>query len=145
MSLQPRRLLSLPMFHAACVPGRFLLKPILDVHAKVLIVAHTTALRKGDISVVMRRFDLEKFLSSIAEFKINEIGIVPPIFVALVMSPLTAKYSLDSLRMVSCGAAPLGKETQARFRKLLRKETMVNQVWGMTESKWKDLYTCGRC
>lgn len=51
------------------------------------------------------------------------------------MSPLTPKYSFDALKSVSCGAAPLGKESQARFRKLLAKDTLVNQVWGMTESK----------
>ena len=100
-----------------------------------MLVAHTTPLRSGDVSYVMRRFDLEKFLTSITKYKINEIGIVPPIFVALIMSPMTQKCDLTSIKAVSCGAAPLSKETQARFRKLLPKDTRVNQVWGMTESE----------
>ena len=98
-------------------------------------VAHTTPLRSGQVSVVMRRFDLEHFLEHVDSFEINELGLVPPIFIAIIMSPLTKKYSLKSVRAVTAGAAPLGKETQERFRELVPPGTSVNQVWGMTESK----------
>ena len=83
----------------------------------------------------MRRFELEKFLANIGNFNVNELGMVPPIFIAIIMSPLTSKYSFESVRQVSCGAAPLGKESQARFRKLVPANACVNQVWGMTESE----------
>lgn len=105
------------MFHAACVP-----------------VAHTTPLRSGAISVVMRRFELEPFFATIEKFKINEVGIVPPIAIAIIMSGLAKKYSLGSVRQVSIGAAPLGKEPQMRLRELLPKGALCNQVWGMTET-----------
>ena len=105
------------MFHAACVP-----------------VAHTTPLRAGQVSVVMRRFELEPFLATFEKFRINEIGIVPPIVIAIIMSGLASKYSLESIHHVSCGAAPLGKASQDRLRELLPKGAMVNQVWGMTET-----------
>ncbi|KAL3417885.1 4-coumarate-CoA ligase 2 [Phlyctema vagabunda] len=112
-----RRLLTLPMFHAACIP-----------------VAHTTALRMGDASYVMRRFELESFLGNIEKYSISELTIVPPIAVAIIMSPLTPKYSLRSVRYANCGAAPLSKETQARFQSLLSKGAPFTQVWGMTET-----------
>lgn len=35
---------------------------------------------------------------------------------------------------MSIGAAPLGRESQDRIRDLLPKGTLVNQVWGMTET-----------
>ncbi|KAF4627367.1 hypothetical protein G7Y89_g10788 [Cudoniella acicularis] len=111
-----RRVLCLPMFHAACVP-----------------VAHTSCLKMGQIAVVMRRFDLEGFLSCLEKFDINEIGIVPPIAIAIFMSPLTKNYSLKGLRYVTTGGAPLGRESQERFRKLLAPNAIVVQVWGMTE------------
>lgn len=98
-----------------------------------IAVAHTTPLRSGQTSVVTRRFELEPFLATIEKFKVTEVGIVPPIVVAVIMSGLTSKYSLDSVKHVSCGAAPLGKETQERMRELLPNGTFVNQVWGMTE------------
>lgn len=72
-------------------------------------VAHTTALRSGEASVVMRRFDLDEFLSSVEKFDITTVGVVPPIAIAIIMSPISKKYSLKGIKAVSCGAAPLGK------------------------------------
>jgi len=97
-------------------------------------VAHTTPLRSGNISVVMRRFELESFLRNIEKHQINEVGVVPPIAIAIIMSPLSKKYSLGSIRSMSSGAAPLGKASQDRLRQLLPPGALVNQVWGMTET-----------
>lgn len=112
-----RRLLCLPMFHAACVP-----------------IAHTSILRGGQVGIVMRRFELESFLANIEKFEITDLGVVPPIAIAIIMSGLGKKYSMKSVRSVSCGAAPLGKESQDRLRQLLPEGTTVMQVWGMTET-----------
>ncbi|KAH8657430.1 4-coumarate-CoA ligase-like protein [Tricladium varicosporioides] len=113
---QARRLLSLPMFHAACVP-----------------LSHTTVPKMGHIAYVQRRFELEPFLSYLTAYDINELCIVPPIAIAIIMTPLTKKYPLTSLKVVQIGAAPLGKESQARFKKLMGKGGSITQVWGMTE------------
>lgn len=82
----------------------------------------------------MRRFELEPFLANIEKFEINEIGVVPPIAIAIIMSGLGKKYSLKSVKSVQCGAAPLSKESQHRLRQLLPDGTTVAQVWGMTET-----------
>lgn len=82
----------------------------------------------------MRRFDLEGFLSAIGKYDINEMAIVPPIAIAIIMSPLSKQYSLKTIKLATCGAAPLGKESQARLRQLLSPEAIVIQVWGMTET-----------
>lgn len=112
-----RRVIAVPMFHASSVP-----------------TAHTSALRSGHISYIMRRFELEPLLESISKYQITEIGIVPPIAIAIIMSPLTKNYSLKSIKAASCGAAPLAKETQKRFHDLLEPSATVTQVWGMTET-----------
>jgi len=112
-----RRTLCIPMFHAASVP-----------------TAHTSALRSGQVSYIMRRFELEPLLETFAKFDITEIGIVPPIAIAIIMSPLTKNYSMTSIKAASCGAAPLAKETQKRFKDLLDPNATVTQVWGMTET-----------
>ncbi|KAM3086713.1 hypothetical protein ACMFMF_000654 [Clarireedia jacksonii] len=104
------------MFHAACVP-----------------VAHTSALKGGHISVIMRRFELSSFLNNTQKFQINELGLVPPILIAIIMSGL-AGDKLRSVRNVSVGAAPLGVESQAKFKALCAPGTFMNQVWGMTET-----------
>jgi len=82
----------------------------------------------------MRRFDLEPCLASFDKFNLNEAGFVPPIIIAIIMSPLNKKYSLKNIKHVGCGAAPLGPESQARFKELLAPEATVLQVWGMTET-----------
>lgn len=134
------------MFHAACVPGNQLSVEVTFNGSNLFTVAHTTPLRSGQVSVVMRRFDLEQFLSLVGRFNINEFGVVPPIFIAIIMSPLAKKYSLKGVRSVTSGAAPLGKESQARFKQLLAPGTTVNQVWGMTESELpKTPYLHRRC
>lgn len=111
-----RRVLALPMFHAAAVPSN-----------------HFTHLRSGDVGLVLRRFELEPFLKTIQDYKITDCVIVPPMVVGMVMSPVTKKYSLKSVKQALSGAAPLDKGTQARFSALLEPGTPFTQVWGMTE------------
>lgn len=110
-----RRLMPLPMFHAAAFP-----------------VAHTTMLKAGYLSYIMRRFDLETYLKNIEYYQITDMGMVPPIVIQIIMSPLSQKYSLKSVRSAQCGAAPLGKESQKRFMDLMDKDRPFNQVWGMS-------------
>ena len=108
-----RKLLCLPLFHAAAFPS-----------------AHTTTLKAGHTSYVMRRFDLEGFLANIEKFHITDLVMVPPLVIATIMSDLTEKYSLKSVRAAICGAAPLGKGPQKRFQALISANAPFTQVWG---------------
>lgn len=75
----------------------------------------------------MRRFDLEEFLEATDRFQVTEWAIVPPIVIGIIMSPVTKKYSLKSVRNVIVGAAPLGRESQLALKKLLVDECFVLQ------------------
>jgi len=108
-----RRILCLPMFHAAVFP-----------------VAHTTTLKAGHASYVLRRFELEGFLQTIENYQITDLIMVPPIVIATIMSDLTDKYSLKSLRAAVCGAAALGIGPQKRFQQLMSANAPFTQVWG---------------
>ncbi|KAH7076370.1 4-coumarate-CoA ligase-like protein [Paraphoma chrysanthemicola] len=110
-------LLCTPMFHVACVPR-----------------AHTSPLRSGLRTHVMRRFELEPWLRNIERFQITEANMVPPMVIQVINSPLTKKYSMASVRNAWAGAAPLAAEPQARFQALLRPGAPFNQVWGMSET-----------
>ncbi|KAK3066980.1 hypothetical protein LTS18_001372, partial [Coniosporium uncinatum] len=112
-------LFALPMFHAAMAPR-----------------AHTSAfrMRAGDTSYIMRRFDLEAFMRCIQDYGVTDLAVVPPMAVALIMTPLNKKYSLKSLRFGTCGAAPLRPEPQDRLRRLMGEDAPMTQVWGMTET-----------
>jgi non-ribosomal peptide synthetase component E (peptide arylation enzyme) len=95
-------------------------------------VAHVSALKGGHVSTIMRRFELESFLAHIEKFEINETGTVPPIVIAIIMSGLAEnKYSMKTLKAVTVGAAPLGKDAQVKFKSLLALGARCNQVWGM--------------
>lgn len=96
--------------------------------------AHTSPLRGGMKTYVMRRFELESWLRNIERFGITEANAVPPMVIAVINSPLTQKYSLKSVRNGWAGAAPLAAEPQARFKALLRPDAPFNQVWGMSET-----------
>lgn len=95
---------------------------------------HIAPLRSGHVIYVMRRFELEPYLANVERFKITELSVVPPVVISIIMSPLSKKYTLKSIRDVRCGSAPLDQGPQARFKALLAPGATVTQVWGMTES-----------
>jgi acyl-CoA synthetase (AMP-forming)/AMP-acid ligase II len=111
-----RRLVALPLFHAAVAPLTF-----------------CTPLRQGESTYIFPRFDLETWLEAQSKYQITELAAVPPIVVLAVNSPLIEKFSLKSIRMAACGAAPLDKDMQARLKKYLKDDVPFTQVWGMTE------------
>lgn len=81
----------------------------------------------------MRRFELVPFLNHTKTYEINELGLVPPIVVAIIMSDL-AGDKLKAVKYIGIGAAPLGKESQERLKQLCAPGATVTQVWGMTET-----------
>lgn len=104
-------------------------------HASLVPIAHTTPLCSGHTSYVLRRFELEPYLVTIQRFQITELFLVPPLVIALLMSPTTKNYSLHSVRLISCGAAPLKRELQNKLKNdFCHPDAVFNQVWGMTET-----------
>ncbi|KAF8544633.1 hypothetical protein BDD12DRAFT_814991 [Trichophaea hybrida] len=114
---EPTYCLSLPLFHAASAPS-----------------VHVSKLRSGRRTYILRRFDLELYLRCIRDFKITEVTVVPPLVIAMVMSPICNSSFFTSIRSATSGAAPLRLQLQRRFRALLPKETPMTQAWGMTET-----------
>ncbi|KAJ5207504.1 AMP-dependent synthetase/ligase [Penicillium cf. griseofulvum] len=112
------RVIAVPVFHASAAP-----------------VTHISTLKAGAVVYMMRRFDLETYLTTVDKYNITDIAMVPPIVIAILMSPLSQKKPfLKKIRMAGCGAAPLDKNVQARFRSLMGGSGPFTQVWGMTET-----------
>lgn len=112
-----RNLYPLPGFHVATVP-----------------LVHASPFKTGHQCWIMRRFELEAFLAAIERHKITNLGIVPPLVIAIIMSPLRHKYSLKSVRKIGCGAAPLDAASQRKFQALCAPDASFTQVFGMTET-----------
>ena len=115
--IEPIHLHTLPMFHAAVAPR-----------------AHFSAMKSGEKAYVMRRFDLEAYAAAIEKFGITMLILVPPVVIALIMSPIVKKYSLKSVRWAGCGAAPMSKESQARLLPMLGDGATFTQGYGTTET-----------
>ncbi|RPB05106.1 acetyl-CoA synthetase-like protein [Choiromyces venosus 120613-1] len=116
--------LKLPMFHIANVPLVF-----------------TSMFRMPWTGYVLRRFDMETWLSTVQKYKATHTSLAPIIAVGIVKSPLTDKFDISSLRMVASAASALNPDVQ---RMLIRRikpvkgreedEPRVTQLWGMTET-----------
>ncbi len=111
------RLCYLPLFHAAMVP-----------------LTHVSLLRSDYVTFIMRRFEIEPFLSSIQKYRITELMIVPPVALATIKHPLVRNYSFESVKMAVSGAGPLHTDHRNTLQEIMGAQTAVNQGWGMTET-----------
>ena len=68
-------------------------------HAAMVPVAHVTPLRTGDVSYILRRFELEPFLSSVQKYQITDLVLVPPVAVAVIKHPHIQNYSSNPSRL----------------------------------------------
>ncbi|KAI9925888.1 hypothetical protein MW887_005694 [Aspergillus wentii] len=115
---QVSQIIAIPVFHAAAAP-----------------TAHIATLRSGQSLYLMRRFDMETFLRTIEKYEITDLTVVPPIAIAIIMSPFTKTGPfLKKVKAAACGAAPLDKSVQEKFRALMADGAPMTQVWGMTET-----------
>ncbi|KAJ9648829.1 hypothetical protein H2199_000742 [Coniosporium tulheliwenetii] len=83
--------------------------------------------------IMLPAFTMESMLSTIVEYQLGELLLVPPILIRLVRDPIVDKYDLRHLTRFSSGAAPLSEE----IIQLLKKKfpgTGFKQGYGMTES-----------
>lgn len=106
----------LPLFHITGL--------VHGLHLPILINAEV---------IMLPSFTMESMLSTIVEYQLGELLLVPPILIRLVRDPIVDKYDLRHLTRFSSGAAPLSEE----IIQLLKKKfpgTGFKQGYGMTES-----------
>src|SRR5258708_39315794 len=74
-------------------------------HLYGLHIVINLALRTGATAVLLRQFDLEKFLRALERYQVNVVPAVPPLVLALSASPLVDRYAQLKLEGLNCGAA----------------------------------------
>lgn len=80
-------------------------------HIYGLSVAVYAQLQKGNVVVVMERYEMEKALYAVEKYKVTHMFAVPPVLLSLgKQKEVVSKYDCSSLREIGCGAAPLGKD-----------------------------------
>mgnify|MGYP003670054131 CR=1 FL=1 len=103
--------------------------PFFHIYGMVLIL--NLAIYKGVTLITMPRFDLEQFLQIVQDYKITCLNLVPPIVLALAKHPLVDNYDVSSVRVIGCGAAPLGEELEKACA--ARLGCQIYQGYGLTE------------
>lgn len=78
-------------------------------------------------------FTMPTMLSTIRDYQIKEILLVPPILIRLVRDPIVSQYDLSCIKRFSSGAAPLSEEILILLEKRFP-GTGFKQGYGMTES-----------
>ncbi|KAF2231307.1 acetyl-CoA synthetase-like protein [Viridothelium virens] len=123
-----RRLLPSPFFHAFTSP-----------------LALIDALKSGAKTYIMRRFDMDAFLTAVATHSITEATLPPPVLVRLHSMPEERRAALKQMRLIWTGGAPLGAEAQNEMVKMFHPKARIVQVWGMTEGGWFTTFPYPEC
>ncbi|KAI0767439.1 amp dependent CoA ligase [Fomes fomentarius] len=82
---------------------------------------------------IVPKFNFENMLKSVERYQVNHLALVPPMIVLLCKHPAVKKYNLDSVKMLTCGAAPLSAELTNQVARVL-KNSGIGQGYGMTET-----------
>ncbi|MFD9125021.1 AMP-binding protein [Kitasatospora sp. NPDC059571] len=113
-------------------PGERILAVLPFFHIYGLTALLNQPLRTGSTVVVLPRFDLEQFLRTIEEQRIEGVFVAPPIVLALAKHPLVDRFDLSSVRYVLSAAAPLDADLADAAARRLGLPRIL-QGYGMTE------------
>ena len=103
--------------------------PFFHIYGMVLIL--NLSVYRGATLVTIPRFELEQFLQLVQDYKITNLNLVPPLVLALAKHPSVDNYDLSSVRIIGCGAAPLGEELEQACA--TRLNCLIYQGYGLTE------------
>ena len=86
---------------------------------------------RGVKSIVLPHFDLDVLISSIEQYQVTQMMLVPTMMTRFVAAAERGNYNLSSLKVINYGTAPVPAETLVRGIRCLGK--IFRQFYGMTE------------
>ncbi|MDX2969097.1 AMP-binding protein [Kribbella solani] len=113
-------------------PGERVIAILPFFHIYGLSVLMNLPLRLGVTVVVLPKFDLQQFLTTLDQQRITRAFVAPPVVLALAKHPLVDGYDLSHLKYVTSAAAPLDGELAQACAKRLGLHAVL-QAYGMTE------------
>ncbi|GLT58481.1 hypothetical protein SLA2020_313700 [Shorea laevis] len=106
--------------------------PMFHIYGLSLYVLGLLSL--GSTVVVMRKFDPDEVVKAIGSYRVTHFPAVPPILMALTEKAKGVRENgLESLKQVSCGAAPLSGKCIEEFLRAFPHVDFI-QGYGLTES-----------
>jgi len=88
----------------------------------------------GAPTVLLPRFEPQMFLDTIRKYKPTALHLVPPLITFLANSPDVDETTLAHLKVLFCGAAPLGETLIKRLMDKTKADFTFVEGYGMTES-----------
>jgi len=88
--------------------------------------------RVGGSLVLMRRFDATGVLANVERYRVTFLTGAPPMFIRWMAMPELRSFDLTSLRIVTCGAAPLAATVLREFEDATG--VRISESYGLTEA-----------
>jgi long-chain acyl-CoA synthetase len=88
--------------------------------------------RVGGSLVLMRRFDATGVLANVGRYRCTFLTGAPPMFIRWMAMPELRSFDLSSLRIVTCGAAPLAATVLREFEDATG--VAISESYGLTEA-----------
>ncbi len=107
----------------------FAVLPFFHIYGMALLLC--AALDGGLTLLSSPRFELEQFLRTVQDHRVTILNLVPPLVLALANHPIVDNYDLSCVRIITCGAAPLGVDLEQACAE--RIDCRVIQGYGLTE------------
>uniref|UniRef100_A0AC34R1T5 AMP-dependent synthetase/ligase domain-containing protein n=1 Tax=Panagrolaimus sp. JU765 TaxID=591449 RepID=A0AC34R1T5_9BILA len=93
-----------------------------------------TGLIKGQTTILMKKYTLERLLQLIEKYKPNFIGSAPVIAQQMAKLPVAKKYDVSSIKWISSGGGKLDDGTIKSIYKEFPNVEFISQGYGMTEA-----------
>lgn len=100
-------------------------------HLYGLHIVMNLGLSQGATIVTMPRYDLDRFLGTLEQYKITIAPLVPPLVQALARAPEVDNHDLSRLRLIHCGAAKLADNVARACQRRL--DCQIRYGYGLTE------------
>lgn len=104
--------------------------PLFHVYGLTTVLVFTVM--KGDMAILLPRFDAGEVLKTIDKLKPKVFPGAPTMYIGLLNHPDLEKYDLSSIEVCLSGSAPLPVEVQQQFEKLSGGKLV--EGYGLTES-----------
>lgn len=101
-------------------------------HVYGMTVAMNEAIYLGATIILLPRFQVDETLEAINKYRPTRFPGVPTMYIALINHPQIKAYDISSIKVCSCGSAPMPVESLKKFEELTGGK--ISEGYGLTEA-----------
>lgn len=103
-------------------------------HIYGLMVCMFSQMRIGAKLICIPKFNLPDFLNALKQYRPTQLYTIPPVIQMMANNKAVTSDHVQSIRIITSGAAPLGKESISLFKQNVSSKPVFVQGYGMTET-----------